>query len=183
MHLEMFRVLHQMVGYLDKNDYHCLMKFILRYMVMSICRESVVTVQESILMKSIRLQSSKKWPYGVVLQLMSYVSPCSPYFFDNETYTVEEVPVITERYVEMVHNVLPLYRLCFYKEIPAGWECAHLKATIITQIVSSFSFIILTQSYVSRDFTKSSHSIYGVNWFIPRSLIHCRPHPLSRNWA
>lgn len=49
MHLEMFRVLHQMDGYLDKNDYHCLMKFILRYMVMSICRESIVNVQESIL--------------------------------------------------------------------------------------------------------------------------------------
>lgn len=76
-----------------------------------------------------------------------------PYFFDNETDTVEEVTVIKERYVVMVHNVLPLYRLCCNREIPAGWEFAHLKATIVKQIVSSSSFIVLTHFYVSRDFT------------------------------
>lgn len=42
---------------------------------------------------------------------MSYVSPYSPYLFYNETDKVKEVTVIKERYIEMVHNVLPLYRL------------------------------------------------------------------------
>lgn len=49
--------------------------------------------------------------YGVVLQFMSYVSPYSPYLFDNEADQVKKVTVIKDRYIEMVHSVIPLYRL------------------------------------------------------------------------